>query len=247
MSFVRAFIGRDSGEVQHVMESSVPFPNDGPPPPHMLNDRGEPTGEELVAVDFGWMEPPQGDYTTLEGRPCSPARHVFDRVKGRPAPNPDELQAHGLPRFHDCPCSLNGIRARLRAGGPQAIPATPRAMLANVLPPDQVAAMGIDRDLPLSALRAAETLRNRRDPNGGSRYAVLERQIDELATARKARWMHVRETIASQIFGKRLEELTREEFAELDRMTKGAFARRAKARSGEPDGPANAKTTESEG
>lgn len=188
MSFVRAFIGRDSGAVQHLIETASPFVDDGPMV-RVVNDRGEPVGEGLDLADLGWMEPTIVSYQTLDGRPCSPSRHIFDRLKNRPAPTRDELAAGlaTLPRFHDCPCCMNGIRARLRAGGPGAIPIMVRAWLATVLPPDQTAEMGIGRGLPISALKACEAIRTRRDPQGGSRLAYFEAVAQRQHEARRVR------------------------------------------------------------
>lgn len=189
MSFIRGFVGRISNQVQHVIESEIPFADAGPVI-RVLNERGEPVGEELEARDLGWMEPALDQYQTIDGKPCSVARHVFDRIKGRPAPSRGELASGGdLPPFHDCPCSMNGVKDLLRAKGPAAIPTKVRAWLANLLPPDQVAAMGLGRGLPIAVLKAVETLRNKRDPAGGSRMFVLERKAQQQADA-QARGRH---------------------------------------------------------
>lgn len=182
MSFVRAFVGRTSNQVQHIIESEIPFKGPGGVI-RVVNEKGEPVGEELESRDLGWMEPLE-KCQTLDGSPCTVARHVFVRIENRPAPSRAELTAGGdLPRFHDCPCSIEGIKDRLRAKGPAAIPMKARAWLANVLPPDEVAAMGIGRGLPIAAMKAVEALRIKRDPESGSRMFVLERKAQQQADA----------------------------------------------------------------
>lgn len=156
MSFIRVFIGRTSNTVRHVIEQDVPFPGEGP----ML----KASDEELDAVDLGFVD--QHDWRDLEGRACSPAQHFFLRL---------ERDHEDLPKIHDCPCSIEGIKARLRAQGPEGVPIKARAWLANILPADQVAALGIGRGIPLSAIKAAEALRNRKDPGSGSKLPYLER------------------------------------------------------------------------
>lgn len=153
-TFVRVFIGRTTNQVHHVVEQDVPFENAG----RSIRD----SHQELDAVDLGFVE--HHDWRDLEGAPCTPSMHIFLRL---------EKDHSDMPEIHDCPCTMNGIEARLRAQGPSAIPVKARAWLANILPPEKVTAWGIGRGLPISAMKAAEAIRNKRDPAGGSRMPIL--------------------------------------------------------------------------
>jgi hypothetical protein len=169
MRFVRVTYGKTSGQVYAVFEQDTPFTSGG---------SARPDGEECETVDLGLVE--EQAWTDLDGGPCGPTLHILRRIEAG--------FHHGVERVHDCPCTLDGIRARLRAKGPAGIPVKARAWLANILREDHAAAMGIGRGLPVSALKAAEALRNRRDPMGGSRMVYLEaiaqRQADAHAGAR---------------------------------------------------------------
>lgn len=167
MSFVRVFIGRSSNIVRHVIEQSVPFEGKGAA---MIKD----TGEELEVVDLGFAEP--HDWKDVAGRPCSPSRHIFERLE-----HPDPAVRRDMPTIHESPVTVEGIQQRLRERGPAGIPVKVRAWLANVMAPERVQAMGIARGLPLSALKGAEAWRNRVDPAAGSRMLVIERAIQARA------------------------------------------------------------------
>jgi hypothetical protein len=73
-----------------------------------------------------------------------------------------------------------------------------RAWLANVMAPDLVAALGIGRGLPISAMKAAEQLRNQKDPAGGSRMAYLERIAQQESDRRAATMKAARERKAKR-------------------------------------------------
>lgn len=169
MRFVRVTHSRTRGIAIAVFEQDTPFINGG---------HARVQGEVCETIDLGVAE--EQPWTDLDGSPCGPSLHILKRLEaGLP---------HGVARLHDCPCTLDGIRARLRQRGSAGVPTKVRAWLANILPDDQVAAMGLARGLPISALRAAESLRNRRDPDAGSRLKHLEgiaqRQADAHAQSR---------------------------------------------------------------
>lgn len=186
MTFVRAFIGKTSNQVRHVLEQDVPFTTGG------LVRAGD---EELEVVDLGFAE--DHDWRDLEGRPAAPAQHIFLRMRDKPAAEALAVR-EGLPMFHDCPCSLEGIKARLRARGVPGIPVKVRAWLAAVLSPDQVAALGVGRGLPIAALKAAEALRNRKDPHGGSRMLRLEREAQRNSDGRSRAALRRRQQAAAR-------------------------------------------------
>lgn len=167
MTFVRVFIGRTSNEVRHVIEQSVPFEGAGAA---TIRDGAE----ELEPVDLGFVEP--YDWQDAGGRQCSPSRHILERIE-----HPDPAVRRAMPTIHESPVTLEAIKQRLRERGPRGIPMKVRAWLANVLAPDRVAAMGIARGLPMSAIKAAEAWRNRIDPVAGSRMLVIERAIQARA------------------------------------------------------------------
>jgi hypothetical protein len=167
MTFVRAFIGKTSNKVRHVIEQDVPFTTGG---------TIRCSDEELEVQDLGFAD--EHDWKDLEGNPTSPSRHIFLRLE-----RGDETD---MPTFHDCPCTMEGIKARLREQGAAGIPVTARAWLANILPPDQVDALGIGTGISIAARLAAEARRNRRDPNGGSRIEVLQRIAQRQSDARSA-------------------------------------------------------------
>jgi hypothetical protein len=171
MRFVRVTHNLTRGIVLAVTEQDVPFSREE----HVI-----PVGEKYAEVDFGVVED-ERDWRDATGEPCTLSTYLRERLSVG--------AHHGIERLHECPCTFTGINARLRAKGPAGIPVKVRAWLANILPEQQVAAMGIGRGLPISAMKAAEALRNRRDPAGGSRLAHLEgiaqRQSDARGAARR--------------------------------------------------------------
>jgi hypothetical protein len=170
MRFVRVTYSHTRGRVVAVSQLDVPFEGDRDGLVLM-------SGEDCEISDLGVVEPQ--DWTDLQGRPCRASRHILERLElGR---DPE------LVRVHAVPCTINGIAAALRARGPAAIPPTVRAWLAMVLPADKVAAFGIGRGVPLSVLKAAETLRVRHDPRSGSRLPNFERYIQKRADIAVAR------------------------------------------------------------
>jgi hypothetical protein len=169
MRFVRITYGKTTGRVVAVFEQDTPFTSGGYAIDH---------GEECETVDLGVAE--EQAWTDLDGRACRPTLHILQRLEA--------AFHHGVETVHDCPCTLEGIRSRLRAKGTAGIPVKVRAWLANTLPEEHAAAFGVARGLPISAMRAAEALRNRRDPLGGSRAthleAIAQRQANAHAAAR---------------------------------------------------------------
>jgi hypothetical protein len=176
-TFVRLYIGRNSGEIRHVVEQDTPFIGAGP----ALHDSVEP----LEAVDLGFAE--EHPWTKPDGEPCPASMHFWRRLGHMKLDRAREELARGtgatFPRVHDCPCSEEGIAARLRAKGPAGLPVKARAWLANVMNPEKVAAWGIARGIPLSAIKAAEAARVRRDPASGSRVHLIERRVHVFAAS----------------------------------------------------------------
>lgn len=156
MRFVRASVSHTTNRVVGVVEQDTPFTS---------AEAGVVTiaGEECETTDLGVVEDQK--WTDRDGKPCGLTQHILERLESGDA---------GIQRLHDVPCTLDGIRARLRERGPAGIPVRVRAWLATVLPSDQVDALGIARGLPISALKACEAIRTRRDPHGGSRMAYFE-------------------------------------------------------------------------
>lgn len=170
--FARAFTF--NGNLVCVLEQEVPFePQQG-----VLVDGVPLDGHDIGLVeDFEPTDPENGDAR------CTPARHLFARMEssgGTVRVKP----GHSLPPIIDCPCTLEGIRDRVRAKGPAGVPTKARAWLTLLLPPDEVRALGIGDDIPVSALIALESMRVRRDPRGGSRVGLLERQAQRASDER---------------------------------------------------------------
>lgn len=195
MIFVRLAVNTQTGEVIGAMSQDVPFE----------------TGSVAIAgascemLDLGVVE--DHEWTSHErlGEPASVNRHLVERLRAGGVKRVDIREKRASAALHveglyglaevaavltiqDVPCTMKGLKQRLREKGPDGIPVNVRAWLANVLPCEQCEAMGLARRLPISAMKAAEALRNRRDPAGGSRMHVLERaaqaQSDGHAAAR---------------------------------------------------------------
>jgi hypothetical protein len=163
MRFVRVTVSHTQNRVVGVSTLDVPFNDEHHGAVRVFNEAaGVLVYEECEVIDLGVVED-EIDWRTVAGEPCSMAQYLLERL---------ESGNHEVTKIHDCPCTLPGIVDRLRAKGLGGIPIKVRAWLANVLPEDRVAAIGIARGLPIAALRAAEALRNRRDPHGGSRMAL---------------------------------------------------------------------------
>lgn len=181
MRFVRAFTLLSTGELINISEQEVPF---------------EPSFGISVDGDSGLFEMHEiglvDDFVPedIDGKPCTPARHLFARMEREPGAGPARgfraKPGHTLPTVNDCPTSLDGIRERVRQRGPEGIPVKARAWLALMLPPDEVEALGVGRGIPVSALRALEAVRVRRDPDGGSRLFRLDREAQALSDERTA-------------------------------------------------------------
>lgn len=187
MRFLRVYTRKDTGEIVAVFERDSPFIGHECEMTH----RGDGTApfelEEFGAVAEDFV-PETAEYgVNREMQPMSPARHLFERMRHEGGGVFSAKPGQSMPALLDCPSTLDTIKARLRAQGPQAVPVKVRAWLANILPRDQVAALGIGRGLPISAMKAAEAVRNRRDPAGGSRLEHLERVAQRQSDARAAR------------------------------------------------------------
>lgn len=194
MKFVRVVLSRATGEVLGVMDSDLPW---------VPGESVRPVGQDFEVVDLGFVD--GGTWTDVKGRGHRLCKHIFERlvragIKGwdlrerRAAPELHVEGLHGLaavlelPAIHECPCTLADIKNRLRARGLSGIPVKARAWLALMLPLAEVREMGIARGMPISALKAAESTRVARDPNGGSRQAAFERIAHRQSEARaKAR------------------------------------------------------------
>lgn len=182
MIFVRVTISHTTGRVLAVFSQDTPYTQGG----EALIE-----GEDCETLDLGVVD--DGPWTDANGDPCALGEYVLARLqKKSKAAEPQKLKAATadefaelaeLPRVMDSPCTVRGIKQRLRERGPAGLPVTVRAWLANVLPPDEVQAMGIARGIPLSAIKSAERLRNKRDPSGGSRLFALERKTQQRADA----------------------------------------------------------------
>ncbi|MGD9953462.1 MAG: hypothetical protein AB7S87_12870 [Burkholderiales bacterium] len=173
MRFLRYVFNHSRGQVQSVAVQDTPFGAFAI----------EVDGEDLEAIDLGVVD---GDraWALRDGTPCGQARFYLERLQ-----EIDDTRGNqsDLPAILDVPCTLEGIRARLRARGPAGIPVKVRAWLATILPPETVAGLGIARGLPVSALKACEAIRTRRDPNGGSRVTHFERIAERQHEARRRR------------------------------------------------------------
>lgn len=241
MRFVRIYTRSDTGEVTGVCEQETPF-----------NPRaGISSSEEVEMHELGLVED-FDPKCAITGARCSPARHLHQRIERAPSaiqaiaaararsPNADlpidptatalsefrvkPEQAHDFPEVMDIPTTLDGIKQRLRVKGPQSVSPKARAWLTLMLPPHEVEAMGIARGVPIAAVKASESLRTRRDINGGSRQAFLERaaQVQHEARRRKierdAQRRLERERAAAARAARALEELERDHAAELESM-----------------------------
>jgi hypothetical protein len=172
MRFVRVTFNRARAEIVGVAQQDTPF--------HGAGGEMGVSGDDCETFDFGVVQD--------AGEPGEPTRAWLEAMRAAPTAEVLARRVDIGARVLDCPCTIDGIKTRLRERGPNAIPVGVRAWLANVLPPDQVAAMGLGRGLPISIQKAMEALRVKRDPAGGSRMFVLERkaqrQADAIASAR---------------------------------------------------------------
>lgn len=166
MRFVRVTVSHTQNKVVGVAVQDLPFFSEHAGKWHC-------DGEECETYDLGCVE--DQEWLDENGQPCTPCRHIMHRL---------ETDDPMIAKIHDVPCTLEGIKQRLREKGLAGVHVKVRAWLANVLPPHHVDAMGIGRNLPISAMKAAEALRNKRDPHGGSRMLVLERQAQQRSDAR---------------------------------------------------------------
>lgn len=187
MRFVRAYTRRADGALIAVMEQETPFePQQG-----MEASEGELDVHDVgLAEDFEPIDPETE-------QPCSPARHLYARMERAPSAEPARgFRARPgltLPPMLDCPCTLDGLRQRVRERGPAGLPAKARAWLALMLPPAESEALGVGHGIPISALRALDAQRQRRDPVAGSRMFVLERAAQERSDRHAASHLKARE------------------------------------------------------
>lgn len=109
----------------------------------------------------------------------------FDPQGAAPSKRLFECMSQGTPlpaAVIDCPTSLDGIRQRVRERGPQAVPTKARAWLTYMVPED-AKQMNLHRGIPVSALKALDDMRVRRDPHVGSRRVNFERAVQETKNA----------------------------------------------------------------
>jgi hypothetical protein len=188
MRFLRIYTRKDTGEIVTVIERESPFTENHPPITMRTDDGTAPfeiEEHEAVAEDF---DPGLAEYgPTKLLRPMTPARHLFERLHHKGGGKFDAKPGTDIPSLIDFPASMEKIKTALRSKGPNGMPVKVRAWLANILPPAHVSQLGIARGLPISAMRAAEALRNRRDPAGGSRMEYLNAIAQEQSDARAAR------------------------------------------------------------
>jgi hypothetical protein len=173
MIFVRISINHDTGALAGVIAQDTPF---------HLGGRIDLDGAQCQLMDLG----------CLDDTPGHAASHVRERIEAHIADlrglTPAEIAAAAGLRMLPVKCSLAGIRQQLRERGAKALPMRVRAWLTLTLPDETVRALGpIWEGVPLSALASMERLRNRRDPQGGSRIEVIEREIQRRSDARSAR------------------------------------------------------------
>src|SRR5260221_10085704 len=196
MIFERLVVSHTRDCINAVLAQDVPF------------ERGmiSAEGEVCEIFDLGVVE--DHAWTDRNGATCSVSRHIHERLEDAGTRARDllerrvsaELHVEGLDglaalldvrRILDAPCTIETIKDRLRARGLAGIPVVVRAWLATVLPDHHVDAMGVARGVSISAMKAAERLRNKRDPLSGSRLQLLERiaqrQSDAHAAARLRR------------------------------------------------------------
>jgi hypothetical protein len=168
-----------NGVIFNITVQEVPFQL---PAVSMFDAQGLPLA--VVVVECGLFE--DFEPRDLNGSRCSPARHLFQRIERDSAGGIRAKVGHELPPILDCPTTLEGIKARIRERGPDSIPAKARAWLTLMLPPDQVEAMGVGRGIPISALKALDDMRARRDPSVGSRRVRYDREAQRISDERTA-------------------------------------------------------------
>lgn len=183
MRFVRILMSSARAEPMAAMVQDTPF------------DRACVTFDvPCETFDLGIVD--ETKWVSIDGTPCSAAQYFVQRVEKHPLADthPDAPKIRIKPEFAgdvNCapgaPCTVAGIKQRLRERGPSGLPANVRAWLTAILPDDQVRALGIASGVPISTLIAAEMLRERRDPSGGSRVYVLQRKAQHRADAALAR------------------------------------------------------------
>ena len=117
---------------------------------------------------------------------------ALERTSFNPLPGDKAIAVHATP------CTLPGLRERVRQHGPQVIGARVRAWLAAVLPAHVSAELAIARGIPISAIKASEALRIRRDPLAGSRMEILERVAQERSDLDARRRLIKRQSIGER-------------------------------------------------
>lgn len=186
MRFVRAWTRADNGEVVHLAEQELPFG-----PGTSLVVRGvdfEVEMHELGLVDD--FEP-----TTIDGDPCPPSLHLFQRIERDPATADHAAEdltyapmtrfrardGYELPEFMDVPTTIGGCQARLRSGG--SLHPKARAWIAFMMPPEIAHSLDAWRGIPISVLKSLDSMRSRRDPSYGSQRIVFERYAQQQSDA----------------------------------------------------------------
>lgn len=199
MNFFRLYVGRQSGKVRHVMEQDTPFDVAG-----ITEGEG---GEELDVVDVGfvvrhtWTVHAPGE--AVHGKRCAAAHHIWTRIGHHEMAHSltleqarDVLRGHPeMPKVHDSPCSIEGMRERIRRRGVKSIPAAVRVWLTATQPPHVVDSLGIAAGVPLSAIKAAVRLHLAHDPHRADFTANLEREIQKRSDADAARRLAARNVL----------------------------------------------------
>lgn len=197
MRFVRAFVSRVTGQIEHVRVCEVPFGEDDPAV-HLLHPQadGSHVREDYDMHELGLAEHFDACHAITGGR-CSAAAHLFQRLEAVPAP---QLAAgmqrfrakagheSAIPMFHEVPTTLEGILSRLRAGGPSAVHERVGYWLhfMGVLSDAQMDAAALRR-IPLSVALEFDTMRVKRDPSVGSRAVLFKRAVRHRAMRRASK------------------------------------------------------------
>lgn len=171
MRFARYWVSDSTGEILAVLEQEMPFDDATELCP--CNPDGSP--HPVTAFDLGLVE--HFEPVGLQGEPVNCAGHLFQRLDHERGRGARAKPGTALPPIVDCPATLGGIRERVRQRGPGGLPAKARAWLTLMLPPADVAALGIARGLPVSALKALDAMRSGRDKSAPSKGTVLERRV----------------------------------------------------------------------
>jgi hypothetical protein len=194
--FVRAFTCPETGALEHVLEREVPFPEETPIHAIEILADNSHKRRDFVVHELGVAEHFEALHA-ITGAPCSPAAHLFQRLEAVLAPDlapgavglrrfrPKAGHELAIPVFHDVPTTLEGILARLRAGGPTAVHERVGHWLhfMGVLSDEEMDAAGL-RAIPLAVALEFDAMRLRRSPSVGSRAETFKRAVRMRAAQR---------------------------------------------------------------